>query len=203
MEGLQWFGWQFCMWRYWWVSVGFVYKSVVMQPLFNITLTLRNTTDLRDLSTVNLIVGWKLLISSTNTSRCSSPCSQIQEDVVSIFSPCVWYQSGRRLLCKCGNYTSLQQYKIEHVSLGDKDILIFLFHKHTKVIPCMVHPITFLPFPSQTAAKSWCTRRNVTGVKWLMLFDAVLLFPMVTSIDKCLILFILVLKILISRCVNV
>ena len=43
----------------------------------------------------------------------------------------------------------------------------------------------------------------MTGVKWLMLFDAVLLFPMVTSIDKCLILFILVLKILISRCVNV
>ena len=67
-------GWQLLLCRYWWVSVGFVCKSVINRPFSTVIFTSRNVTDLPDHSAVNFIVGWNWLIFSINCPRCSSPC---------------------------------------------------------------------------------------------------------------------------------
>ena len=71
MEFVLCLGWQLFGDRYWWVSVGLLYKSVYMSIPSMMTLVSRKEIHSLDHSDVNLMVGWKLLISCRNSCSCS------------------------------------------------------------------------------------------------------------------------------------
>ena len=79
MPVLQWRGWQLDEWRYWWVSVGLVYKVVVIRLDFLCTVTSRKWVFCWEKSEVNLMVLWKELMWSMNVWRLSSSLVQMKK----------------------------------------------------------------------------------------------------------------------------
>ena len=67
-------GWQLLSERYWCLSVGLKYKSVVMLPSLTVVVVSRKDILLFDTSCVNFIDGWILLACSKNSSSSLSLC---------------------------------------------------------------------------------------------------------------------------------
>ena len=97
MPHLQWLGWQLCLWWYWWVSVGFTYRSVVKHPsLSTINVVSRNATDFVDHSAMNLIEGWNWLIFSRNSNNCSGTLIHFHGYIDDTFA--IWPYGEEQLL---------------------------------------------------------------------------------------------------------
>ena len=67
-------GWQLLCERYWCLSVGLEYKSVVMLPSLTVMVVSRQDILVFDTSCVNFIDGWILLACSKNSSSSLSLC---------------------------------------------------------------------------------------------------------------------------------
>ena len=70
---LQWYGWHE-EFGFWWLSVGYTYKSVIMFPPISETVTSKTLSDVWDYSVVNSIVecvSFKCYINSPSLSSCS------------------------------------------------------------------------------------------------------------------------------------
>ena len=76
--------------RYWWVSVGLVYKVMISFPCYMLTFVSKNIIDFVDYSGVNFILGWNWIISLTKCLRCSSPCGHNTKDIIDIIPPNWW-----------------------------------------------------------------------------------------------------------------
>ena len=83
-ERLVWFGWADEKYKYWWWSVGFTRKSVVIVPSFNPTLRSRNGIFSALYSQVNFMYWLKSLSSSKNFLKLSSRGVQMKK-ISSIF----------------------------------------------------------------------------------------------------------------------
>ena len=78
-------GWQEVWIKYWCLSVGLVYRSVVTKPSFKIMLVSRKFTRLYDQSTVNLIVLWnEFMRSISNGNR--TEWSPIQSVIIRVIT---------------------------------------------------------------------------------------------------------------------
>ena len=78
MAFLVWFGWHYVLRRYWCLSVGFVWRSVLMRW----TWTSRKGSVWRrelEYSWVNLMLGWIEFRKPMKDFRCSFPCVQIMK----------------------------------------------------------------------------------------------------------------------------
>ena len=73
---LQWHGWQEEEWRYWWLSLGFTYESVVTFPPLFETVISKKFVNIWDHSALNFIVACFSFNCSINSLSFSSPCSQ-------------------------------------------------------------------------------------------------------------------------------
>ena len=73
---LQWYGWHEEEFGFWWLSVGYTYKSVIMFSPISETVTSKTLSDVSDYSVMNSIVEWVSFKCYINSSSLSSPCSQ-------------------------------------------------------------------------------------------------------------------------------
>ena len=63
--------------RYWCVSVGFIYRSTDMVSITSLDLVSRNMCCSLEISAENIMLGWKLLASSTKVDKVSRPCDHL------------------------------------------------------------------------------------------------------------------------------
>ena len=73
---LQWHGWQEEEWRYWWLSLGFTYESVVIFPPLFETVISKKFANVWDHPALNFMVACFSFNCSINSLSFSSPCSQ-------------------------------------------------------------------------------------------------------------------------------
>ena len=102
-------GWQLLCERYWCLSVGLEYKSVVMLPSLTVMVVSRQDILVFDTSCVNFIDGWILLACSKNSSSSSSTVGQCK--------PC----GDKR--CKC--CLQLQHTQVFHSKTTGNEYKIF------------------------------------------------------------------------------
>ena len=79
MPVLQCLGWQLVAWRYWWVSVGLEYKSVIKVSSSLRMVTSRKWASWSEMSAVNLMVLWKELMWLMKERRLFSSLVQIKK----------------------------------------------------------------------------------------------------------------------------
>ena len=60
--------------RYWCVPFGFIYRSTDMVSITSLDLVSKNMCCSFEISAVNIMLGWKLLASSTKVAKVSRPC---------------------------------------------------------------------------------------------------------------------------------
>ena len=88
MKLFRWSRWAELQLRFWWQSVLLVYKSVVIQPFWRLTLRYKKSTFFYDDSYENLRLGRNWFRFTINLLSFASPCVRpYKKDIVNILQP--------------------------------------------------------------------------------------------------------------------